>query len=152
VSIGADPAQTRPNYPVAVRRRRVIGVVTVLVVVSGLLATATHAASGTKTIASYCSPSGDVCYGVMNRSGAVYLELTTVAHYFDRYRLCVRAPGGGSLRCASFPVVRRGSEWGSFVKYARHFQVAGPGTYRVTWKLGANPLGPSLRFRLPLAR
>jgi hypothetical protein len=132
----------------------VIRVVTVIVALGGLLAVAAHAASGTKTIASYCSPSGDVCLGVMNRSGAVYLDLSTVAHYFDRYRLCARAPGGGSagsLRCASFPVVRRGSEWGSSVKYAGHFPVVGPGTYRVTWKLGAHPLGPSLRFRLPLA-
>jgi hypothetical protein len=112
------------------------------------------AASGPKTIASYCSPSGDVCYGVISRGGAVYLEITTAARYFGRYKLCVRPPGGGATglqRCGSFPVVRRsGSLWGSSVKYSRQFPVTGPGTYRVTWKLRAQPLGPTLRFRLPL--
>ena len=106
-----------------------------------------------KAIASYCSPSGDVCYGVVNRGGAVYLELSTAARYFARYRLCVRPPGGGAAgreRCGSFPVRRRGSTWGSSVRYARQFPVVGPGTYRVTWRLGTKPLGPVLRFRLPL--
>jgi len=122
----------------------------------------TAAAAGTggagsrpKTIASYCSPSGDVCIGIVSRSGAVYLELSTAAHYFDRYRLCVRPPGGGAgalVRCGSFPVVRRGSSWGSSVRYARQYPVIGPGSYRVTWKLGEKPLGPTLRFRLPLTR
>jgi hypothetical protein len=121
--------------------------------------TATAAARGAaaprqKTIASYCSPSGDVCLGIVNRSGAVHLELSTAARYFDRYRLCVRPPGGGAvgpLRCGSFPVLRRGPGWGSSVKYARQYPVVGPGTYRVSWRLGAKPLGPTLRFRLPLA-
>jgi hypothetical protein len=111
-------------------------------------------ASGPRTLASYCSPSGDVCFGVLDRGGAVFLELTTAARYFDRYRLCVRPPGQGAaglLRCGSFPVVRRGVGWGSSVKYGRQYPVVGPGTYRVSWRLGTKPLGPALRFRLPLA-
>ena len=40
-----------------------------------------------KVLASHCSPSGDVCYGVVSRSGAVYFELTTPARYFLRYRV-----------------------------------------------------------------
>ena len=106
-------------------------------------------------IASYCSPSGDLCYGVVNRSGAVYLELATAARYFGRYRLCVRllnaAGAAGAERCGSFPLFRDiGSTWRSRVKYARQFPALGRGTYRVTWKLGSRPLGPALRFRLPL--
>ena len=102
-----------------------------------------------------CSPSGDVCFGAIDRGGAVYLDLTTAAHYFDRYRLCVRPPRGGAaglLRCGSFPVARRGAGWGSSVKYARRYPVVGPGTYRVTWLLDGKPLGPALRFVLPLTR
>jgi hypothetical protein len=38
-----------------------------------------------KKIASYCSSSGDVCYGIFNRSGKVYLRITTAARYFGRY-------------------------------------------------------------------
>jgi hypothetical protein len=126
----------------------------ILVVASGLGAAAvSSAAPRPRTLASYCSPSGDVCVGVINRSGALYLELTTAAHYFERYRLCVRPPGGGAaglLRCGSFPVFRRASGWGSSVKYARQYPFEGPGTYSVTWRLGTKPLGPTLRFRLPL--
>ncbi len=109
-----------------------------------------------KTIASYCSTSGDVCYGAFSRGGKVYLRITTAARYFKRYVLCVRllpAGGGGAehaLRCGSYPVFRQGgSTWGSSIDYARQFPVTDPGRYRVTWKL-QKPLGPPLSFRLPL--
>ena len=119
-------------------------------------ATSTPAVVGQKTIASYCSSSGDVCYGIFNRSGKVYLRITTAARYFRRYRLCVRLlpPGSGAdlvLRCGSFPVFRQGGgTWGSSVNYARQYPVTNAGRYRVTWKLGATRLGPPLSFRLPL--
>ncbi len=68
-----------------------------------------------KTIASYCSTSGDVCYGIFNRSGKVSLEITTAARYFNRYTLCVRRlPPRGTpeyaQRCGLSP---------SFVRAAR---------------------------------
>ena len=108
-----------------------------------------------RRIASYCSSSGDVCYGVFNRAGKVYLRITTAAHYFSRYRLCVRLlpPGSGAelaLRCGSFPLFRQGGgTWGSSVNYARQYPITLPGRYRVTWRLGPTPLGPPLTFRLP---
>lgn len=128
-----------------------------------LLATAWTAAAagastavGQKTIASYCSSSGDVCYGIFNRGGKVYLRITTAARYFRRYKLCVRLlpPGPGAehaQRCGSFPVFRQGgSTWGSSVNYFRQYPIRNAGRYRVTWRLGATPLGPPLHFRLPL--
>ena len=121
-----------------------------------LAATASTAAPGSKTIASYCSPSGDVCYGVFNRSGKVDLRITTAARYFKRYTLCVRllpvgTDGSHLQRCGSFPVFRQGgSTWGSSIDYARQYPIKDPGRYRVTWKLGSGPLGPPLYFRLPL--
>jgi hypothetical protein len=120
-------------------------------------AAAGSAAPRQTTIASYCSSSGDVCYGIFKRSGKVYLRITTAARYFGRYKLCVRLLPPGSdarhvQRCGSFPVFRQGgSTWGSSVNYARQYPVSVPGRYRVTWKLGATPLGPPLQFRLPLA-
>jgi hypothetical protein len=60
---------------------------------------------------SYCSPSGDLCYGVVRRRGAIVLRIDTIERYFARYTLCVRPP-----------------------------------RYRVTWRLGGSPLGPSLAF------
>jgi hypothetical protein len=114
-------------------------------------------AAGPKTIASYCSTSGDVCYGIFKRSGKVSLEITTAARYFSRYTLCVRHLPPRSTpayadRCGSFPVFRQsGSTWGSRVKYARQYPLTLAGTYRVTWKLAGSALGPALRFRLPVS-
>lgn len=109
-------------------------------------------AARARPLASYCSPSGDLCFGVIDRTGAVYLELSTFARYFGRYRLCVRSPGAAAERCGSYPIRHRGRLWGSSIKFARQFPNVGPGIYRVTWRLGADRLGPTLRFRLPLRR
>ncbi len=118
-----------------------------------LTAAASPTAPRTKTIASYCSPSGDVCYGILNRGGKVSLQITTAAKYFNRYTLCVRRTRPAApQRCGSFPAFRQGgSTWGSRVNYARQFPVKSPGRYRVTWKLGSGPLGPALQFRLPVS-
>jgi hypothetical protein len=134
---------------------------TAIVLVAGLstagIAAARPAAPPQKTLASHCSSSGDVCYGVFKRSGKVYLRITTAARYFGRYTLCVRLlpPGTGAThaqRCGSFPVFRQSSPtWGSSIDYARQYPIKDAGRYRVTWKLGSAPLGPSLYFRLPLS-
>ena len=126
-----------------------------------LAAMATPGARGTtpkpKTLASYCSTSGDVCYGIFKRSGKISLEITTAARYFNRYTLCVRrlpprTTPNYAQRCGSFPVFRQGgSTWGSRVNYARQYPLTFPGTYRVTWKLAGSALGPALRFRLPVS-
>jgi hypothetical protein len=114
-------------------------------------------AAGPKTIASYCSTSGDVCYGIFKRSGKVSLEITTAARYFNRYTLCVRRLPPRSTpayaeRCGSFPVFRQsGSTWGSRVNYSRQYPLTFAGTYRVIWKLAGSALGPALRFRLPVS-
>jgi hypothetical protein len=109
-----------------------------------------------KAIVSYCSPSGDVCYGAFRRRGHLSLEITTAARYFGRYTLCVRRirPAGGGpeshQRCGSFPLFgQRLGTFGSRVNYVKQYPVKTAGTYRVTWKAPA-ALGPSLRFRLPL--
>ena len=142
-----------------------------------LASAATADAAATKRIASYSSPSGDVCYGAFNRSGKVFLQITTAAKYFSRYTLCVTLlPRGGGAeharRCGAFPLFRQsGSTWGSSVNYAKQFigpashPLAPPhGRYQVTWRQvcsgcapnvqrhsAAGPaLGPSLYFRLPL--
>jgi hypothetical protein len=110
---------------------------------------AAGAAEKPRTITAYCSPSGDVCYGVLELDGRVVLQITTAARYFKRYTLCVRPPGRAA-RCGSFPMFRlAGSTWASNIRFARQFPYGGPGTYRATWKAGARRLGPSLSFRLP---
>lgn len=115
-----------------------------------LVPAAAGAAVKPRTITAYCSPSGDVCYGVLDLEGKAVLHITTAARYFKRYTLCVRAPGRAA-RCGSYPVFRlAGSIWASNIRLAKQFPYVGEGTYRATWKLGARRLGPTLSFRLPL--
>jgi hypothetical protein len=122
-------------------------------VVALAVAVPTSSGAPEKALTSYCSPSGDVCFGIFNRSSKVSLEITTAAKYFKRYTLCVRrVQPVAPQRCGSFPVFRHGGgTWGSRVNYARQYPVKTPGRYRVTWKLGATALGPPLYFRLPLS-
>jgi hypothetical protein len=100
-------------------------------------------------IASHCSTSGDVCYGIFKgNAGLIRFQLTAAAKYFARYRICVR-PLGQKTTCKRFGVKKVGANWGGTVIWQRNFPMAGPRRYQVTWKLGANRLGPSLSFTLP---
>lgn len=122
------------------------------VVLAAALAAPASSAPAPKTIASYCSPSGDVCFGIVKRSGVIRFQVTTAARYFNRYTLCVRPPGtgaAGKLRCGSFPIFRgSASTWYGSVRFKPTFPGGWPGVYRVTWRLGSDPLGPTLRFRI----
>jgi hypothetical protein len=118
-----------------------------LVTIAALLAIATPASAAPEgRIASYCSPSGDVCYGIFDDRGVIRFQLTLAAKYFGRYRICVRPPRGATT-CRSFPVKRVGSQFGGAVRWERNFPSRGVGRYRVTWKQGARALGPALIFR-----
>jgi len=97
-------------------------------------------------VKTYCSQSGDVCFGIFRKSGAIFLDLTTAAKYFERYTLCVRPPRG-STTCRGFPIRRSGQVFASSIRWHASFPGRGSGTYRVTWRLQA-PLGPSLNFKL----
>lgn len=124
--------------------------ISLLVALAAGLAVATPASSAEQArIASHCSQSGDVCYGIFkDGSGLIRFKLTTAAKYFSRYRICVR-PLGTSGTCKSFPVRKVGANWGGTVIWQRNFPGRGPRKYVVTWKLGANRLGPLLSFTLP---
>jgi hypothetical protein len=95
---------------------------------------------------SYCSPSGDVCYGIFKVSGTHSFRLTLAARYFSRYRICVK-PVGRAATCKSFPV-KTGAQWGGKVSWERNFPHAA-GRYRVSWRQGTTRLGPVLSFTLP---
>ena len=119
-----------------------------LALVIGLLAVVSAQAASQTRVKSYCSPSGDVCYGIF-KSGSTYsFRLTLAAKYFQRYRVCVR-PLGEQATCKSFPVKKTGAIWGGTVVWQRNYPVRGPRGYRVTWRQGATRLGPPLTFYLP---
>ena len=113
-----------------------------------LTAAASPTALRTKTVASYCSPSGDVCYGVFQKAGNYQFKLTLAAKYFARYRICI-VPLGQTKTCKSFPVKKTGAQWGGTVIWQRNFPVRGPRRYKVSWLQGTHRLGPVLAFNLP---
>ena len=78
------------------------------------------------------------------------LEISKFAQYFGRYFLCVKPPRG-TTTCRNFPIRKSGPYYVSRVRWQLNFPGRGPGSYEVTWRLKANPLGPRLKFRLPLS-
>jgi len=174
------PRGTRHNQRVGKAPRRRMEMLVVILVIAVCAATggAGQAEPALDTrITSYCSSSGDVCYGVFARRGSVFLQITTAARYFNRYTLCVILLTRGSSaenarRCGAFPLLRqRGSTWASSVDFARQFVgpvehplVPRPGRYEASWRQvcsrctpkarrhsgAGSPLGPSLYFRLPI--
>ena len=117
--------------------------------VAGLAVAAPALSADQGRVASHCSGSGDVCYGIFKGNlGAVRFQLTLAAKYFRRYRICVR-PLGQKRTCKSFPVKKVGANWGGKVSWQKNFPIAGPRRYRVTWWQGAHRLGPALSFTLP---
>jgi hypothetical protein len=108
-----------------------------------LAVTAAPAAART----SYCSGSGDVCYGARGKGTATQLRITLMAHYFTRFQLCVTAATGGAPDCKRFRVrsAARGL-YDSKVRWAAHFPFHGPGKYHASWLSGGFALGPSVTF------
>ncbi len=119
-----------------------------LALIAALVAVAPSAAADQSRVKSYCSTTGDVCYGIF-KTGSVYsFRLTLAAKYFPRYRVCV-LPLGQQAMCKSFRVKKTGAAWGGTVVWQRNYPVRGPRGYRVTWRQGATRLGPPLTFYLP---
>ena len=119
-----------------------------LVVGAGLAVAGAGSSASEVRIASYCSPSGDVCYGIFRSPTEVYrFELTTAAHYFSRYQVCVK-PSVAAATCKSFPVRKRGANYGGVVIWNRNYPNKGPVRYKVTWKQSGRRFGPSLSFRV----
>jgi hypothetical protein len=119
-----------------------------LALAAALVAVTPGAAADQARIKSYCSPSGDVCYGVFQVSGQYRFKLTLAAKYFARYRICV-VPLGQTKTCKSFPVKKTGAQWGGTVIWQRNFPIRGPRRYKVSWLQGTHRLGPVLAFNLP---
>jgi hypothetical protein len=93
----------------------------------------------------YCSESGDVCQSTKKVDGVRKLTITLGGKYFDRYRLCVKAPDGATT-CKGFKIRDMGPAYGSSVRWRKHFPDAGEGAYNVTWKSGGARVGARLGF------
>ena len=123
--------------------RRTLPLVTVALLVAAVALVTPPAASAAST---FCSPTGDLCYGVVTKS-PVRLRITTIAEFFKRYQLCVTGPGG-ARDCRSFRMrAAPGGTRRSTVRWSQHFPNRGHGTYRVRYRQGGQPLGPAVTFR-----
>jgi hypothetical protein len=123
--------------------------IAIAVAVAALGTVGSASATSEARVKSYCSPTGDVCYGIFRTAGTYSFRLTLAAKYFPRYRVCVR-PLGEQGKCKSFPVKKTSAvTWGGTVIWQRNYPVRGPRGYRVTWRRGTHRLGPSLTFYLP---
>jgi hypothetical protein len=121
----------------------------VVALIAGLAVAPLALSADQGRVASHCSSSGDVCYGIFKSDlGAVRFQLTLAAKYFARYRICVR-PLGQTATCKRFRVRKVGANWGGKVSWQKNFPVRGPRRYRVTWSQHGHRLGPTLSFTLP---
>jgi hypothetical protein len=92
----------------------------------------------------YCSPTGDYCTSVAKVKGVRYLSVRSFA-FNGRVKICVRDPKGGRV-CHSFRLTKSGPAYGLNIRWARHYPNRGAGTYRVSFFLGTQRLGPVLAF------
>jgi hypothetical protein len=120
-------------------RRIVVLVLTFVVTALPLRAEAGHRPT------THCSPSGDICQSTTKVNGFRRLRISLAAKYFDRYRLCVRAPDG-SWACRVFEIRAQGSTFGSSVRWGVHFPHKGPGPYSVKWSTAGARVGRILGF------
>ena len=94
---------------------------------------------------SYCSPTGDYCTSARKVSGVRYLRISSFA-FTGRVSICVRARKGGPV-CHSFRLRKAGAGTYSInIRWRRYYPNRGPGTYRVSFFLGTQQLGPTLTF------
>ncbi|HET7482654.1 MAG TPA: hypothetical protein VFK89_07325 [Actinomycetota bacterium] len=96
----------------------------------------------------YCSESGDVCQEVRKTPDDYRLRLALGGKYFDRFKLCVKAPDD-SRTCDTFRVKKMsGGIFGRNVSWSAHFPNEGAGAYTVIWRQGGNRLGHRLGFHI----
>jgi hypothetical protein len=110
--------------------------------VLGALVAAAPAAAKT----TYCSPTGDYCTSVGRIQHVRYLRLSTFS-FRGSVKICVRDPKAVRT-CHSYRLRKSGQLFQVKVIWKRHYPNPGPGTYRVTFFLGAAKLGPALTFTL----
>jgi hypothetical protein len=120
-------------------KRIVLLALTVVLVALPLRAEAHHRPT------SYCSSTGDICQSTTKVNGIRRLRISLFAKYFDRYRLCVRAPDG-TRECHVFEIRAQGSNFGSSVRWGLNFPHKGPGPYTVSWWTGGSLVGRVLGF------
>jgi hypothetical protein len=110
----------------------------------GVVVAAAALAPAAAAKVSYCSPSGDYCTSVKKVNSVRFLSVTSFA-FGGRVKICVRDPKGGRV-CRAFRLAKSGPAYVLNIRWRRHYPDRGAGTYRVSFFLGAQRLGPVLAF------
>jgi hypothetical protein len=167
----SDPGSTgaacrRGEHRTRWHRIRTVGAALITVLATGVIfvggyskpAPASPVAFGTPSrvntplAGSFCSVTGDVCYGAYGNYGrpaSPDLVLDLKDMFFKRFTICVTGPR--HLRsCRHFKVHRQGAGgYGSRVRWSRHFPHDGRGIYHARWLWNRSPLGPPISFPIP---
>lgn len=111
-----------------------------------LWAPAAQANKGDQVLASYCSPSGDYCTGIVKAKGEIYLTVRTFS-FKDKYKVCVDPPGY-RRECSYFFSLTAGKHgiYASRENLGKTFPLEYTGEYKVTFFYGDARLGKPLRF------
>lgn len=99
-------------------------------------------------IADYCSPTGDFCHSVFDRSGDVILSMGQLSFGAGKYQICVSSPSQ-ERQCEAFQWARAGQ--GYFegeVNLEESFDIPEPGTYRAAWSTAGFQVGTPLSFQM----
>lgn len=114
------------------------------VIALGLLAASAVSADARR---SYCSPTGDICYGAFGTGTSVQLRITLAAGFFTKYRLCVKSPDRKTdCRRLRLHRVAHGF-FDSRVRWKRHFPYRGHGIYRASWRWAGGGRSRAITFR-----
>lgn len=97
----------------------------------------------------YCSESGDVCNSTRKINGVRKLRISTADNYFEKYKVCVRAPDAS--RACRTGKMRDGNDdgiWEGSMKWRKRFPYKGRGAYNVRWYEPGGYKSPKLGFHV----
>lgn len=98
-----------------------------------------------KLVDGYCSPTGDYCTSVVQRSDETFLGISTFS-FTGKYTLCTRTAEGADRECKRFRLHKDGDMYRSFVKFTAHFSPEGSDRYCASWHKFGTRLGPRVCF------
>lgn len=89
------------------------------------------AAPAAPAATSWCSESGDQCWGTFKRDGKRYVSVTYAARYKTSEKLCVKAPTG-DRDCVTRKLKRgKFDTWALTLRWSTNFPNRGKGTYEL---------------------
>lgn len=106
-------------------------------------ATTPQVLAGWTTIASYCSPSGDICYGIREKNDKIQFRLSAFAKYFDTVDFCVKKRHTRNWVCNERDLKRSGPTYLAKIRWQGNYPTGGDAKRVVRFMKGS----PKLSFQ-----